>query len=148
MAGSLAQLIVNEGTWLPVAMSVALAATAWLFMRHRRASPARLVITAAMNLFVAVTLAVMGAGHLLAVTVKLAQGTLQGSPWLLYPIGIAVSVPSWLLVRHALRVPASSASLAAPVPSTCVPAALMYQFISPLASSQRWLYCHSLSNVG
>ncbi len=40
----------------------------------------------------------------------------------------------------------SSPSLAAPVPSTCVPAALMYQFMSPLLSSQRFAYFQNLSN--
>ena len=41
-----------------------------------------------MNLFVGVTLVVMGIGHLLAVTTKLLQGTLNGSPALLYLIGV------------------------------------------------------------
>lgn len=55
---------------------------------------------AAMNLFAGVMLATMGLGHLLAVTTKLRLGTLEGSPAVLYPIGIAVSVPAWLMIAH------------------------------------------------
>jgi len=49
----------------------------------------------------------MAFGHLLAVTTKLAQGTLEGIiPWL-YLIGVALAVPSWWLVHHAQRALAS-----------------------------------------
>jgi hypothetical protein len=63
-----------------------------------------------MNLFVGVMLAMMGAAHLLAVTTKLLKGTLGGSVWLLYPIGLAVLIPSVVIIRHtaALLRPESS----------------------------------------
>ena len=55
---------------------------------------------AAMNLFAGVMLATMGVGHVLAVTTKLFLGTLEGSPLVLYPIGVAVLVPSCLVIAH------------------------------------------------
>lgn len=101
MLDRIAALIIDEGKWLTVAMAVALVALATLAWRHRHSThPRRDLVMAGMNLFVGVTLATMGIGHLLAVTAKLALGTLEGVPLLLYPIGIAVSVPSWLIVRH------------------------------------------------
>jgi formate-dependent nitrite reductase membrane component NrfD len=54
-----------------------------------------------MNLFVGVTLLVMGFGHLLAVTTKLLQHTLNGSPALLFTIGVAIVLPSALIVLNA-----------------------------------------------
>lgn len=103
MTNDIVAIILGEGTWLPVAMTIALAATAALYARYHAALPARQLITAMMNLFAGVMLAIMGAAHLLAVTIRFADGTLEGSPWLLYPIGIAVVVPSWLVARHTRR---------------------------------------------
>lgn len=100
MNNDVVAIILGEGTWLPVAMTAALAAVAALYARHHAALPPRQLITAMMNLFAGVTLAIMGGGHLLAVTVRLVQGSLEGSPWLLYPIGIAVVVSSWLVARQ------------------------------------------------
>jgi hypothetical protein len=96
----IAALIVNEGTWLPIAMATALVTIVVLHVKCRHTTPSRPLIMSMMSLFAGVTLAIMGAGHLLAVATKQAQGTLEGSPWLLYPIGIAVLVPSALIVRH------------------------------------------------
>jgi len=95
-----ASLIVNEAVWLPIAMSTALVAIGWLYARTRRRVDSRRLITAMMNLFVGVTLAVMGGGHLLAVMTRQLQGTLGASVWLLYPIGFAVLIPSVLIIRH------------------------------------------------
>lgn len=53
---------------------------------------------AAMNLFYGITIGTMAFGHLLAVTVKLVLGTLEGSVTLFYLIGIALAVPSWWLI--------------------------------------------------
>jgi formate-dependent nitrite reductase membrane component NrfD len=61
----------------------------------------------AMNLFVGTTLVVMGIGHLLAVTTKLLQGTLNGSPALLYAIGVVIVIPSTLIVVNANRTKAA-----------------------------------------
>lgn len=92
MIDRLAAFVVGEGNWLPIAMTVA-AVVAAVTLKHGR--------LAAMNLFVGVTLLVMGAGHLLAVSTKLLLGTLNGSPALLYLIGAVIVVPAALLVRHA-----------------------------------------------
>lgn len=101
VADRITALILSEGTWLPIAMTAALAAVAALFVSHRHAAmPPRRLIMAMMNLFAGVTLAIMGAGHLLAVAIRHAQGTLEGSPALLYSIGMWVSVPAWLVTRH------------------------------------------------
>lgn len=97
----MAAFIVGEGNWLPMAMTAAILACAVLYARTRTLPiPPRAQTMAMMNLFVGVTLTVMGAGHLLAVTTKLLQGTLRGSPLLLYPIGIAIVAPSLLIVRQ------------------------------------------------
>jgi hypothetical protein len=96
MAAGLAALIVDEGKWLPLAMALAGVATAVLW--RRAAGPSRTRVMAALNLFAGATLTVMGVGHLLAVATKHAQGTLEGSPATLYPIGVAVTVPALLMV--------------------------------------------------
>jgi uncharacterized membrane protein YidH (DUF202 family) len=101
----LAAFIVGEGNWLPTAMSTALIATAVLLFRvlffGRNVSiPQRRRILAVMNLFTGVMLLVMGVGHLLAVTTKMLQGTLRGSPLVFYPIGVALVVPAWLIADN------------------------------------------------
>ena len=95
----MATLIVGEGNWLPMAMMAALLASTFVFLRAA-ASTRRARVMATMNVFVGVMLAVMGLGHLLAVTVKVFDGTLRGSPLLLYPIGIAIVVPAAFIIRH------------------------------------------------
>ena len=107
MIDRLAQFIVGEGNWLPVAMTIALATVIAVSVRGAHAT-ARDRIQAAMNVFVGVTLLVMGIAHLLAVTTKLLQGTLNGSPALLYPIGVAIVIPSALIVFNANRAKAAT----------------------------------------
>jgi len=97
----IAAVIVSENKWLPLAMSAAVVSVAVLLARQRgSALPTTRLVMAAMNLFAGVMLATMGAGHVLAVTTKLLLGTLAGSPLVLYPIGAAVIVPSWLVIAH------------------------------------------------
>ena len=102
MLDRLAAFITGEGNWLPLAMAIALATVAVQWLRHSRFNR-RDRIMEAMNLFVGVTLIVMGIGHLLAVTTKLQQGALNGSPALLYLIGVAIVVPAGLIVKNATR---------------------------------------------
>ena len=104
MIDRLLALIVDEGKWLPFAMGLALLSVG-LLHRHRRPDLAdRQRVAAAMNLFFGVTIGTMAFGHLLAVTTKLALGTLRGgSLAAFYAIGIALAVPAWLLIRHAVR---------------------------------------------
>jgi hypothetical protein len=95
-----AAFIVGEGNWLPLAMALALAAVTAQWMRHSRFA-GRDRVMEAMNLFVGVTLLVMGIGHLLAVMTKVLQGTLNGSPVLLSAIGVAIVIPSALIALNA-----------------------------------------------
>ena len=46
----------------------------------------------------------MAFGHLLAVTTKLAIGTLEGPVPVFYVIGTALAIPSWWLIYHTQRV--------------------------------------------
>jgi hypothetical protein len=98
----LAAFITGEGNWLPLAMAIALAAVVAAWLRHARLTR-RQRVQEAMNLFTGVTLLVMGIGHLLAVTTKQFQGTLNGFPALLYLIGVAIVIPSTLIVINANR---------------------------------------------
>ena len=102
MSSQLAAFITGEGNWLPLSMALALAAVVATWVRQRDRMARERVMTA-MNLFVGVTLLVMGFGHLLAVTTKLAQATLEGSPVLLYLIGIAIVIPATLIVLRSTR---------------------------------------------
>jgi hypothetical protein len=94
-------LIVDESKWLPLSMTVAFLAVAVLLYRSPSELTTRRRILAAMNLFFGLTLGTMAFGHLLAVTAKLSQGTLEGSIPLLYAIGLSIAAPSWSLVHHA-----------------------------------------------
>ena len=115
MNARLAELIVGEGNWLPLAMGGALVAIGGLvFAISGTAVPLRQRILALMNLFTGVMLLIMGSGHLLAVTVKMLQGTLRGSAPLFYAIGIAIVLPAWFIIRH------TQAILAAPDARTTV----------------------------
>lgn len=104
----LVALIVDEGKWLTLSLGLALLAVALLIARLRSSAiPVRGRIAAAMNLFFGVTIGSMAFGHLLAVTTKLALGTLHGALPTFYAIGIALAVPSWWLIIHTRRVFAS-----------------------------------------
>ena len=93
--------IVNEGQWLAMSMGLAVLLVAILLYRHRRTDmPARRLVLAAMNLFAGITVGTMAFGHLLAVTTKLALGTLTGSLPVFYLIGGVLAVPSWSLILH------------------------------------------------
>jgi hypothetical protein len=64
-----------------------------------------------MNLFFAVAIGAMAFGHVLAVSTKLALGTLRdGSLLGFYLIGVALAVPSFWLAIHAWRLPARAAA--------------------------------------
>lgn len=108
MIHQLAALITDESKWLPVSMGLAALAAAALLLRHRHSGlPTRRRVLAAMTLFFGLTIATMALGHLLAVTTKLATGTLEGSVPLFYLIGISLAVPSVWLALHTRRVLAS-----------------------------------------
>jgi hypothetical protein len=108
MVNEVLALIVDESKWLTASLGVALLAVAFMSIRIRSAAPLRQKAVAAMSLFFALTVGTMAFGHLLAVSVKLALGTLEGSIAKLYLIGVALAVPSWWLVAHAARQPTVS----------------------------------------
>jgi len=104
MINQLVELIVDESKWLTASMGLALLVVAILLYRYRDSDlPTRRRVLAAMNLFFGVTIGTMAFGHLLAVTTKLALGTLDGSIPMLYGIGIALAAPSWWLIHHTRR---------------------------------------------
>ena len=98
----IAAFITGEGNWLPIAMTLAAAAVAVRWRRHSAAAHRDRVMEA-MNLFVGTTLLVMGSGHLLAVSLHHVRGDLNGPAALLYAIGLAIVIPSAVLVRRAPR---------------------------------------------
>ena len=101
MVDQLVTLIVDESKWLTAAMAIALlAATALLIGQRRSALSVRRRVLAAMNLFFGVMIGTMAFGHLLAVTTKLAIGTLDGPILLFYLIGVVLAAPSWWLIVH------------------------------------------------
>lgn len=78
-------------------MLIAAIVCAWS-VRGTNASRSRVLL--AMNVFFGCVIGIMTAGHLLAITVKFSEGTLQSSPWFLYALGIGLTVPAWWLVLH------------------------------------------------
>jgi hypothetical protein len=72
--------------------------------RQRRQEVSRdLEILRTMNLFYGCMIGIMSFGHLLAVTVKASLGTLEGSLWILYPLGLVLTIPAWWLARRVGR---------------------------------------------
>lgn len=99
--GAIGRFITGEGNWLPLAMGAAAVSTGVLYFTIANSPvPRQRRVLALMNLFTGVMLLIMGSGHLLAVTTKLLQGTLRGSAFLFYLIGLAIVVPAASLVVH------------------------------------------------
>ena len=96
--------MLDESKWLTVAMGAAFLTVSLLLLRHRRTNPTPEARTlAALTVMFAVTISVMAFGHLLAISIKLATGTLRGSVPVVYAIGVVLAVPSWWLLVHAVR---------------------------------------------
>lgn len=80
MVSRLVALIVDESKWPAASIGLALVAVTTLLYRCRRSGlPLRRRVLAAMNLCFGLTVGLMACGHLLAVTTRLALGTLEGS---------------------------------------------------------------------
>lgn len=107
VVGRIAEIVLDESKWLAFAMLLAALVVGARALGPARRAPGSATLGAP-SLFHALVIGTMGFGHLLAVTVKLAQGTLQGSPWVLLPLGLVLLVPAALLGRQALR-PAAEA---------------------------------------
>jgi len=108
MTARLAALVLDESKWLAFAMLLAALVVGARVLGRARQVPGSATLGAP-SLFHALVIGTMGFGHLLAVTVKLAQGTLRGSPWVLLLLGLALLVPAALLGRQALRPSAEAA---------------------------------------
>jgi len=105
MTDQLVALILDEGKWLTASMGLAFLSITILLYRHRHSDiPKRRLVLAAMNLFFGIMIGSMAFGHLLAVTTKLALGTLEGSISIFYIIGTVLAVPSWWLIIHTFAV--------------------------------------------
>jgi hypothetical protein len=103
-------LLIDESKWLPLSMCVAGLTVARLLYRQRRSLSESATVLAAMSLFFGATIGTMAFGHLVAVTIKSSLGTLEGSLAMLYPIGVALAIPSWWLAYHAPTVASSPAA--------------------------------------
>ncbi len=110
---SISALILDEGKWLVFSMLVAAGVAAAAAHRAGGRAPherRQALLDAAFG----TTIGTMAAGHLLAVGVKVAQGTLAGNLWVLVPLGLVLAVPAWWLVLAAFRaraIPAAPASV-------------------------------------
>ena len=103
MTELITEIILTEGNWMPAAMVIAFIAVAAKLRADRHTASTRTRSFRALTLFYGVMIGIMGSGHLIAVSIKAAQGTLQGSPWFLYTLGFSLAVPAWWLAAEALR---------------------------------------------
>jgi hypothetical protein len=102
---SIVAAIVDEGKWLFVAMLLSSLVVTTASLARWRGLPSRAAVVRAMHLFYGCMIGTMALGHLLAVSVKLVQGNLGGSPWVLYPLGVVLAFPAWSLAVDAFRAP-------------------------------------------
>ncbi|MEM7245176.1 MAG: hypothetical protein AAF533_07515 [Acidobacteriota bacterium] len=97
MLDRIIEIVLAEAKWIPFALFVSLAvATTWGLRRHRAGQSDWLSL--APSLAYGCLLGILGFGHVLAVGIKLAQGSLEGSAFLLLALGVVLAVPAWWLV--------------------------------------------------
>jgi len=98
----LLKLIVDESKWLTISLGLAFLFVLITHIKKRKTplNDHKRYILALLNLCFAINIGFMGFGHLLAVTVKLFKGTLEGSTALFYLIGIVLVIPSWWLIYY------------------------------------------------
>ena len=84
------ELLLNPTVWFPAALLLAAAVVA--------ATRRRLDTAAAMHRFYGVVIGVMASGHVVAIAIKLALGTLPATTSrLAIPLGFVLGVPAWWL---------------------------------------------------
>ncbi len=109
MINHIIELVLDESNWLPFAMLVSIVTVAVSVGRPRSQQlSSRLRVLWGMNLFFGCMIGIMAVGHLLAVSIKASQGTLDPSRlplYLLYPIGVLLLIPAWWLVGIVGRFP-------------------------------------------
>ena len=101
MTERITEIILTEGNWMPAAMAIAFIAVAAGLRADQNTASTKLRILRALTLFYGVMIGIMASGHLIAVSIKAAHGTLQGSPWFLYTLGLSLAVPAWWLAAEA-----------------------------------------------
>ena len=70
-------------------------------MRARRLDPSPHARTQALlDAVYGTVIGIMASAHLLAVSIVAARSELSASPWLVFPLGIALAVPAWWLVAE------------------------------------------------
>ena len=97
------QLLLDESKWFAFSLAVAaIGSTIAVYVKSSAISSYRRteLIT---HLLFGITIGTMAFGHLLAITIKLWLGTLEGSIPLLYLLGFAIGIPSWLLIYKELQ---------------------------------------------
>jgi hypothetical protein len=104
MGQVIVEYLLDDRRWLFTSILLSAIAVVVVLARRRvHGLPDRLAILSAMNLFYGCMIGTMSLGHLTAVTVKALQGTLEGSLWILYPLGLALAIPAWWLAYRAER---------------------------------------------
>jgi hypothetical protein len=104
MGQAIVEFLLDDRRWLFSSILLsAVAVVVSLSGRRGHGLPDRLEILWAMNVFYGCMIGTMSLGHLTAVTVKAVQGTLEGSLWILYPLGLALTIPAWWLAVRAER---------------------------------------------
>lgn len=95
-------IILDEGKWLPFSIGLALLGVAILLVKHRqlRTTPRQRTL-AAMSLYFGGMVGTMAFGHLLAVSIKIGLGLIEGPALSLYAIGLSLAGPAWWLCFHA-----------------------------------------------
>jgi hypothetical protein len=90
--------ILDEGKWIATAMLLSGVLVGVQARRRGSLLESRLWILWALNAYYSTTIAILAFGHVLAVTIRFFQGSLRGSPWQMYLIGVALAVPSWWMM--------------------------------------------------
>jgi hypothetical protein len=103
MENSILNLLLDESKWLAFSLCLAFVCVSIIGYAKRDSSICfRYKTIVMMNLMFGITIGIMSFGHLFSVTTKLILGTLEGSIFLLYLIGIILAVPSWWLIYQIL----------------------------------------------
>ena len=99
-------LLLNEGSWFDVAVTIAALGLMWpLLARRGQPIPPDVRLIHGVILFLGFYIGIMGLGHLVAVTAKMVLGTLppDSNLWRLFRIGFMIAVPAWLVVALTVR---------------------------------------------
>jgi hypothetical protein len=102
MRDTIIRAILNEGAWLTCSMALGMVLVV-ITSVTRGVGLDRVAIGRAMNLFYGCMIGTMGCGHLLAVTIKWVQNTLEPNLMLMYLLGLVLAVPGWWLAASAFR---------------------------------------------